>query len=225
MAIATILKDDLLDNTRRHVRDGADRVARQEAIVVRLEHFGAVALATQAAEILTTLNTSLRLARPTTLCGITVQEGIMTTVLIRVPTGEFSERMAAMREWLNDRRYETSKFTCDRYGNIFAVCVDFGNDGEAQAFRNRFSPQEVTSSSSILVNGSSIPLARPKPETMEQVSWWRLMAEEVRTDADEMSCTSAREMMGSVAETYDRLAENLERRLGNDSDGVISALG
>jgi hypothetical protein len=53
----------------------------------------------------------------------------------------------------------------------------------------------------------------------------RLMAEEVRADADEMSCTSAKEMMGSVAATYDRLAENLERRLGSGSDRVTSVLG
>jgi len=60
---------------------------------------------------------------------------------------------------------------------------------------------------------------------MEQVSWWRLLAEEVRTDADEMSCTSAKEIMGSVAATYDRLAENLEPRLGSSSYGVTSVLG
>jgi hypothetical protein len=60
---------------------------------------------------------------------------------------------------------------------------------------------------------------------MEQVSWWRLMAEEVRTDADEMSCTDAKEMMSSVAATYDQLADNLERRLGSGSDGVTSLLG
>jgi hypothetical protein len=152
-------------------------------------------------------------------------EWIMATVLIRVPAGELSEKMAGMREWLNERRYEPSKFTCDRYGSIFAVCVDFSNDGEAEAFKDRFSPPEVTSSSSILVNGSRIPLARPTPETMEQVSWWRLMAEEVRTDADEMSCTSAKEMMDSVSATYDRLAENLERQLTNRSDEVTSILG
>jgi hypothetical protein len=91
-----------------------------------------------------------------------------------------------------------------------AVCIDFSNDGEARAFKNRFSPPEVTSSSSILVNGSSIPLARPEPETLARISWWRLMAEEVRTDADEMSCASAKEMMGSVGATYDRLTENLD---------------
>jgi IS4 transposase len=55
--------DDPLDNALRHVREGANRVARQEAIVVRLGRIGAVALARQAADILTTLNTSLRLAR------------------------------------------------------------------------------------------------------------------------------------------------------------------
>ena len=150
----------------------------------------------------------------------------MATVLMRVPTGELPEKMAAMREWLNERRSEPSRFTYDRYGSIFAVCVDFSHNGEAEAFKNRVRPQEVTSSSSILVNGSSIPLARPKPaETMEQVSWWRLMAEEVRTDADEMCSTSAKEMMRSVAATYDRLAENLERRLGSGSDRITSVLG
>jgi len=77
----------------------------------------------------------------------------MATVLIRVPTGELPEKMAGMCEWLNEHRYEPSKFTCDRYGSIFAVCVDFSNDGEAEAFKNRFSPQEIISSSSILVNG------------------------------------------------------------------------
>lgn len=149
----------------------------------------------------------------------------MTTVLIRVSAGELSEKMAVMREWLNECRYEPSKFTCDRYGSIFAICVDFSNDGAAEAFNKRFNPQEVTSSALILDNRFSIPLARPKPETMERVSWWRLMAEEVRTDADEMSCASAKEMMGSVAATYDRLAENLERHLANRGDAVSSMLG
>jgi len=64
----------------------------------------------------------------------------MTTVLIRVPTGELSEKMAGMREWLNEHRSEPSKFTCDRYGSIFAVCVDFSNDGEAEAFQKALQP-------------------------------------------------------------------------------------
>ena len=63
MATATILEDDLLNTARRHVREGADRVARQEALVARLDRIGAVELAKQAADILMTLKTSLRLAR------------------------------------------------------------------------------------------------------------------------------------------------------------------
>jgi hypothetical protein len=50
-------------------------------------------------------------------------------------------------------------------------------------------------------------------ETMAQVCWWRLMAEEVRTEADGFSSASAKEAMHSVAETWDRMAEDLERRL------------
>jgi len=61
--MTTIPKDDLLHNARHHVREGADRAARQEVevIVVRLDRIGAVELAKQ--DILTTLKTSLRLAR------------------------------------------------------------------------------------------------------------------------------------------------------------------
>lgn len=61
--MAAIRKDKALEAARRHVREGADRVVRQEAIVARLDRVGCVELARQAHGILATLKTSLRLAR------------------------------------------------------------------------------------------------------------------------------------------------------------------
>lgn len=50
-------------------------------------------------------------------------------------------------------------------------------------------------------------------ETMEQVGWWRLVAEEIRTEADGFASESARETMRIVAQTWDRMADELEQRL------------
>lgn len=41
------------------------------------------------------------------------------------------------------------------------------------------------------------------------------MAEEIRTEADGFASEGAKETMANVALTYDRMAENLERRLRN----------
>jgi hypothetical protein len=51
------------------------------------------------------------------------------------------------------------------------------------------------------------------PETMADVCWWRLIAEEVRTEADDFSSPSAKATMFDVAATWDRMADNLERNL------------
>jgi hypothetical protein len=50
---------------------------------------------------------------------------------------------------------------------------------------------------------------------MERACWRRLMAEEIRTEADGFASEGAKETMANVALTYDRMAENLERRLRN----------
>ena len=47
-------------------------------------------------------------------------------------------------------------------------------------------------------------------KTMAQVCWWRLMAEEVRTEADDFSSVSAKETMHYVARAWDRMADDLE---------------
>ena len=51
------------------------------------------------------------------------------------------------------------------------------------------------------------------PETMAEVCWWRLMAEEVRTQAEDFSSASTKTTMLDVAATWDRMADNLERHL------------
>jgi hypothetical protein len=51
------------------------------------------------------------------------------------------------------------------------------------------------------------------PETMFEVCWWRLKAEEVRTTAQDFRSASAKQSMEDVARTWDRMANDLEKRL------------
>jgi hypothetical protein len=50
------------------------------------------------------------------------------------------------------------------------------------------------------------------PETMAEVCWWRLMAEEVRTRAEDFSSPSAKTTMFNVAAAWDRMADDLARQ-------------
>jgi hypothetical protein len=56
------------------------------------------------------------------------------------------------------------------------------------------------------------------PETMAEVCWWRLMAEEVRTQAEDFSSPSAKTTMLDVAATWDRMADDLEGHLARQSE-------
>ena len=48
---------------------------------------------------------------------------------------------------------------------------------------------------------------------MSKVCWWRLMAEEIRTEADSFSAASAKHTLLYAAQTLDRMASDLERSL------------
>jgi len=48
---------------------------------------------------------------------------------------------------------------------------------------------------------------------MSKVCWWRLMAEEIRTEADGFSSASAKHTMLCAAQTLDRMAKDVERSL------------
>jgi hypothetical protein len=68
----------------------------------------------------------------------------MRTVTVTLRAVDLSVEMAAMREWLDRRRYEPSRFTCDQEGNAVVVCIDFTADEEAEAFAKRFVAQNQT---------------------------------------------------------------------------------
>jgi hypothetical protein len=51
---------------------------------------------------------------------------------------------------------------------------------------------------------------------MAQACWWRLTAEEVRAEVDGFNSASAKATMQVVAETWDHMAEELERRLARN---------
>ncbi len=62
----------------------------------------------------------------------------MRTVEIHLKPSELFEEMAAMRIWLDERRFEPSIFTCRDSGNGVLLRIDFKVAPEAGAFAERF---------------------------------------------------------------------------------------
>jgi hypothetical protein len=147
----------------------------------------------------------------------------MRTVVIRLRRADLSAEMAAMRAWLDENRCQPSRFDCDQYEDTTVLRLEFKRDSEAQSFRARFEPstsprhpakQSVvneTHEQSLVPEGWS-PSATG-PESMLQVCRWRIMAEEIRTEAEDFSTASAKETLQAVAQVWDQMAENLEKRL------------
>ena len=148
----------------------------------------------------------------------------MRTIVIRIPRLEFSAQMAAMRKWLAKHGCDPSQFTSKPYENIVSVYVQFENDHEAEAFKVRFKAQEggpESDSLPLLLNEWQWALRfeddiSANKETIEQACCWRLKAEEVRTQAEALSSAEARETMKTVAETWEQMAKDLERRLARN---------
>jgi hypothetical protein len=141
--------------------------------------------------------------------------------------------MAEMRKWLAKHRVDPSLFTSKPYENIVSVYVQFENDHEAEAFKARFKAQEGRPESDalpLLFNEwqwslrfhDDIPA---NTETIAHACSWRLKAEEVRTQAEAFSSAEARNTMKTVAETWDHLAEDLERRLARKRAAVATSSG
>jgi len=112
-------------------------------------------------------------------------------------TADLSGTMKAMRLWLNDHRCQPHRFTCDHSSGWHVIHVDFNEDNTADAFKTQFGGSEEKSAQ----------------ETMSRVCWWRLMAEEMRTEADGFSSASAKHTVLYAARTLDRMARDMERRL------------
>ena len=122
----------------------------------------------------------------------------MRNIVIKLHrAADISGTMKAMRVWLDDHRCQPHRFTCDHLSGWDVVHVDFNEDDRADAFKAQFGGSEEKS-----VQG-----------TMSKVCWWRLMAEEMRTEADGFSSASAKHTMLYAARTLDRMARDMERWL------------
>ncbi len=67
----------------------------------------------------------------------------MRTITIRVRAVDFAERIAAMRIWLNEHRFEPSRFKYAEDGNDLLIDVCFGVADEAVAFSARFNGEST----------------------------------------------------------------------------------
>jgi hypothetical protein len=62
----------------------------------------------------------------------------MHHVELRVNPRELTGKMAEMRVWLDEHRFEPAVFSCGRGGKALRVSVAFKAVGEAEAFARRF---------------------------------------------------------------------------------------
>jgi len=122
----------------------------------------------------------------------------MRNIVIRLQrAADLAATMKAMRLWLDDHRCQPHRFACDPIAGWNVIHIDFNEDNKADAFKTRFGGSEEKS-----IHG-----------TMSKVCWWRLMAEEIRTEADGFDSASAKHPMLYAAQTLDRMARDMERRL------------
>ena len=122
----------------------------------------------------------------------------MRNIVIKLHrTADLSGTMKAMRLWLDDHRCQPHRFTCDHLSGWNIIHVDLNEHNNADAFKAQFGGSEEISA-----QGS-----------MSKVCWWRLMAEEIRTEADGFSSASAKHTLHYAAQALDRMASNMERRL------------
>lgn len=131
----------------------------------------------------------------------------MQSVIIRLPRGatDLSAQMTMMRSWLDTHKCTPSRFHYDLQPQMVVIEVEFSDQQEAETFKRQF----------VGAHNDRKAAGVRRRETMEQVCWWRLRAEELRTEAEEFASDAARETMAQVAQSYDRLAEDLEKRLGD----------
>jgi hypothetical protein len=62
----------------------------------------------------------------------------MQTVEIDLEAGGLFEHMAAMRMWLDERRWEPSTFSCHDNGTSVLLRIEFKIPQEGEAFARRF---------------------------------------------------------------------------------------
>ena len=123
----------------------------------------------------------------------------MRTATVTLRGAEFTQKMTEMRMWLDEHFFEPIRFTYKQDREIIVISVDFPEDHHAEAFQSRFAGRqgEVASllSTQKQVNRAALdhfgmPEARG---TMAQACWRRLVAEEIRTEADSFGSEAAKD--------------------------------
>jgi hypothetical protein len=131
----------------------------------------------------------------------------MPTIVITLRDGlDLGVEMARMRNWFDTQQDTPSAFTYRQDGDSIVVEIEVDNPGTARRLRDSFGGYDGFSSTYV---------RRFAHETMETVCWWRLRAEEIRVEAEGYRSREARKTMTEVALSYDRMAENLEKRLSD----------
>ena len=150
----------------------------------------------------------------------------MRTATITLRGADFAKKMSEMRFWLDRHSFEPTKFTYKQDREIIVITVEFKENHQAEAFQSRFDGQQREISFSHRSVQKQLNRAGAIASwgeagtrgTMAQACWWRLVAEEIRTEADYFGSEAARETMEIVARSWEQLAEELEDRLARDGD-------
>ena len=86
----------------------------------------------------------------------------MRTITMRVRAVDFAERIAAMRIWLDEHRFEPSRFNYSEDGNDVLIDLSFKIPVEAAAFSARFNDAgaDATSTSPTPTVERDIPIGQ-----------------------------------------------------------------
>jgi hypothetical protein len=149
----------------------------------------------------------------------------MRTATITLRGADFAQKMSEMRTWLDQQLFEPIRFIYKQDREIIVISVDFPEGHQAEAFQSRFAGRQREVVSSLLssqkqVNGAAgVGIGMPEARgTMAQACWYRLVAEEIRTEADNFGSEAAKETMEIAARGWEQLAEELEHRLARNVD-------
>jgi hypothetical protein len=150
----------------------------------------------------------------------------MRTATITLRGADFARKMSEMRVWLDRQSFDPIRFTYKQDREIIVISVDFKQNHQAEAFQSRFDGQQREMASShrnvqkqLSRAGAIASWGESETRgTMAQACWWRLVAEEIRTEADNFGSEAARETMEMAARSWEQMAEELEDRLARNGD-------
>jgi hypothetical protein len=149
----------------------------------------------------------------------------MHTATVTLRGAEFAQKMSEMRIWLDEHFFEPIRFTYRQNREAIVITVDFQEDHHAEAFESRFAGRQPEAAASLrsaqkqVSRAAGVGIGMPEARgTMAQACWYRLVAEEIRTESDNFGSDAARETMEIAARGWDQLAEELEHRLARNSD-------